>query len=589
MKWPIFFIFLQNFLLTLAHDESHRHPRSVKQSYDKRQIIDSENEDFWHTSGREEIEAALNIVQNRKLAKNIILFIGDGMSLSTVTAARIYKGQQQEKENQNQNGGMAEFDGNSAKLSWESFPHVGLSMTYNSDYMVSDSASTAFAMYSGVKTTGYTMGYDNSIRYLDMTSIAEANEVETILDWAQRAGKKTGFVTTTRMTHATPAALYSKTASRFWECEQEIINDIEEGNGNTNQDDYDTIHPPDIAQQLLEFESAKKIDVMFGGGRASFLPKNQSDTRWDYDNYDWDCYRLDGRNLIEEWKGNNTKGKYVENREELFGLTMEEDKVMGIFSNSYVYWDHEVEENSNNVTLEMMASQAVKFLQAKDNGNGYFIMIEAGRIDQAHHNGRATAALSETVALEKAVASVMDLLEARGEKDETLVLVTADHSHTMSIGGYTGRFHDITANVEDPNGFENLADDGNSLSILSYGNGPGFKLMNTTAKGDWTNITRRLLEDHTAADVAYRQPSAQPIGSETHGGDDVGIWAIGPMSHLVHGVHQQSYIAHVMAYSACIGPHDNANCRLRMASGAQNKSLSLTALALLFISIWRTA
>ena len=132
------------------------------------------------------------------------------------------------------------------------------------------------------------------------------------------------------------------------------------------------------------------------------------------------------RNLIEEWKGNNTKGKYVENREELFALTMDEDKVMGeqnlckciyeifhnyfsffinsnmklkqmlrdlifwlkyiylsgIFSNSYVYWDHEVEENSNNVTLEMMATQAVKFLQAKDNGNGYFIMIEAGRIDQ---------------------------------------------------------------------------------------------------------------------------------------------------------------------------------------------------------------
>ena len=71
--------------------------------------------------------------------------------------------------------------------------------------------------------------------------------------------------------------------------------------------------------------------------------------------------------------------------------------------------------------------------------------------------------------------------------------------------------------------------------------------------------------------ISYKQPSAQPIGSETHGGDDVGIWAIGPMSHLVHGVHQQSYIAHVMAYSACIGPHDNANCRLRMASGAQNK------------------
>merc|ERR1719295_2467320 len=103
------------------------------------------------------------------------------MSLPTVTAARVYKGQK-----------SGSLEGSSASLSWESFPYVGLSMTYNSDYMVSDSASTAFAMYSGVKTTGYTMGYDNSIRYLDMTSIAEANEVDTILDWAQRAGKKTG-------------------------------------------------------------------------------------------------------------------------------------------------------------------------------------------------------------------------------------------------------------------------------------------------------------------------------------------------------------------------------------------------------------
>ena len=105
------------------------------------------------------------------------------MSLPTVSAARIYKGQQQRRQ-QEGGGGLADYDGNSVKLSWENFPNVGLSMvsagywlvtgeieqrrhlqTYNSDYMVPDSASTAFAMYSGVmKTTGYTMGYDNTIR-----------------------------------------------------------------------------------------------------------------------------------------------------------------------------------------------------------------------------------------------------------------------------------------------------------------------------------------------------------------------------------------------------------------------------------------
>ena len=89
-------------------------------------------------------------------------------------------------------------------LSWEEFPHVGLSkvnftwqylsirfhlQTYNSDYMVSDSASTAFAMYSGTKTSGYTMGYDYSVRYMDMSSEENATRVSTILDWAQDNGQ----------------------------------------------------------------------------------------------------------------------------------------------------------------------------------------------------------------------------------------------------------------------------------------------------------------------------------------------------------------------------------------------------------------
>ena len=103
--------------------------------------------------------------------------------------------------------------------------------------MVSDSASTAFAMYSGVKTTGYTMGYDNKVGYLNMSSEVGLPRVKTILDWAQEAGKKTGFVTTTRMSHATPAALYSKTVSRFWECEQDIREDIKDDV--VTQADYD--------------------------------------------------------------------------------------------------------------------------------------------------------------------------------------------------------------------------------------------------------------------------------------------------------------------------------------------------------------
>ena len=81
------------------------------------------------------------------------------------------------------------------------------------------------------------MGYDNTIRRLDLSSEEAATEVDTVLDWAQQAGKKTGFVTNTRMGHATPAALYAKTASRFWECENDWIKDVEEGK--INQEDIE--------------------------------------------------------------------------------------------------------------------------------------------------------------------------------------------------------------------------------------------------------------------------------------------------------------------------------------------------------------
>merc|ERR1712013_942832 len=137
--------------------------------------------------------------------------------------------------------------GTSTKLAWETLDYAGFSKTYNSDYMVSDSASTAFAMYSGVKTAGYTMGFDNTIKRLDLSSEEAATEVDTVLDWAQQAGKK--------------------------------------------------------------------MDIMLGGGRAAWLPRTE--LRWDYDSDEWNCTRWDGRNLINEWKGNHSGGVYIENKTEL--------------------------------------------------------------------------------------------------------------------------------------------------------------------------------------------------------------------------------------------------------------------------------
>ena len=132
----------------------------------------SEDARFWMEHGQAELDAALNLVANTKLAKNIVLVVGDGMSLTTVAGARILKGQRQG------------LDGASSKLAWEEFPHVGLSKTYNVNSMVPDSAATAFAMFSGVKTNYYTLGYDNSIQLgsIDSMVIQGREKVNILLE-----------------------------------------------------------------------------------------------------------------------------------------------------------------------------------------------------------------------------------------------------------------------------------------------------------------------------------------------------------------------------------------------------------------------
>merc|ERR1719244_1737359 len=411
-------------LVTVSVFSHDFHPRpGLKANKEKSYDLALEDKNFWLEKGDKELDEALSLTPNTNIAKNIIIFIGDGMSLPTVTAARVYKGQK-----------AGSLEGSSASLSWESLPYVGLSKTYNSDYMVSASASTAFAMYSGVKTAGYTMGYDNTIVNMKLDSVENATEVDTILHWAQAAGKKTGFVTNTRMGHATPAALYAKTVSRFWECENDWRKDVEEGK--ITQDDIDKYQPRDITRQLVESEAGKKMDIMLGGGRAAWLPR--TDMRWDYDSDEWDCNRWDGRNLIDEWRGNHTGGAYIENKTELMNIDFNQyDSVLGIFTNTYVTWDDLVNDTNEKPHLVDMATQAVKFLQHKADDNGFFLMIEGGKIDQAHHNGKAVRALSETLAFDKAVEEVLHLVDL----EDTLVIVTADHAHTMSIGGYAGRVH----------------------------------------------------------------------------------------------------------------------------------------------------
>ena len=101
----------------------------------------------------------------------------------------------------------------------------------------------------------------------------------------------------------------------------------------------------------------------------------------------------------------------------------------------------------------------------------------------------------------------------------------------------------------------------------SYANGPGFKKLRVDTDNEpdysWKNVKRAGdLQENEVGDHTFVYPGAVPLEKETHGGDDVGIFATGPWAHLIHGVHEQSYIATVMSYAACIGPaakHFNRN------------------------------
>ncbi|TOF85906.1 alkaline phosphatase, partial [Vibrio parahaemolyticus] len=187
---------------------------------------------------KKELERTKTVTLNNNVAKNVILFLGDGMSIPTLTAARIYKGQ------------LKKEGGEEGTLFFETFPHVGLSKTYNVNKQVADSASTATAYLTGVKTNYKTIGVDGTAIYKNCSSINESNKVSSILQWAQKAGKRTGVVTSTRVTHATPAGTYAHVADRDWECDGAISAEDEE------------LCPAvkDIATQLVEEEPGKSIN-----------------------------------------------------------------------------------------------------------------------------------------------------------------------------------------------------------------------------------------------------------------------------------------------------------------------------------------
>ncbi|XP_022104178.1 alkaline phosphatase, tissue-nonspecific isozyme-like [Acanthaster planci] len=395
--------------------------------------------------------------------------------------------------------------------------------TYNTNRQVPDSAGTATAYFCGVKTKEEIIGLDDSAIAGNCQSSLNA-AVDSVMIDAEKEGKATGFVTTARVTHATPSSLYAHSPDRGWENNRDIP-EKEAAFGCT-----------DIAHQL----------VTLGKNTKPFF--------------------------TDEWLASKKAqtSHFVWNLEQFNNVDPESTEfLLGLFEASHMQYEA---ERTNEPSIAEMTEKAIQILQ-KDT-NGFFLMVEGGRIDHAHHGGFAGNALNDTVAFEAAVTKAMEMTN----EEDTLVIVTADHSHVMTIGGYPSRGNPILGLYD-----LGVGDDDLPFTTIGYSNGPGGIAEQSSYK---LSGSRRNLTDVDTETPRFIQPAIVPKGSETHGGEDVAIYANGPMSHLFHGVHEQNYMAHVVRYAACLGDKKHCEEYVNPCGGVKGGATSLLTGGVAMVTIF---
>lgn len=471
----------------------------------------SQADSEWFTAGQATIEQRLALQPNTNRARNVILFNADGNGVGTNYAIRLFAGQQA--------GGL----GDDHVLPYETFPNMALVKTYTVNGQTPDSAPTASAMMTGVKSKNTMINVGGDVAVGDCAGLP-GNELTTLSQLADGMGKSVGIISTARLTHATPAAVYAATVHRNWEDDSLM------------PEGCDT--QKDIAAQLVDAIEGGLVDLALGGGRQHFLPTDVTDDEGRTGS------RTDGRNLIEEITAMG--GQYVWNDEGFASLgAMGDGPVLGLFEASHMKYEH---DRTGEPSLAEMTSAAIERLSA--NEEGYFLSIEAGRVDHANHDGNLHRVLTDGVAFAEAVQTAIDMVD----DSDTLIIVTADHEHAIAFNGYCGRGSDITglcmgiddAGVEHT-GEPELAADGKPYTVAGYLNGAGSVLVEQE-DGTFSG-TRPEVTNDEATDPDYLQQALVPMTSETHAGTDVAVYAKGPWAHLVGGTIEQNVIFHVMNYA----------------------------------------
>ena len=278
-------------------------------------------------------------------AKNVIVFLGDGMSIATVTAARILEGQR--------NG----HPGEENRLAWEGFPATALSKTYNTDSQTPDSAGTMSAIATGVKTRIGVLSVGPDVPRGDCTR-ALASPTTTLWELAASAGMDAGIVTTTRVTHATPAAAFSHVPERGWETDTDIPAAARAAGC------------IDIARQMVESPLAPRLTVLMGGGRTNFFATTEADPEYPAQH----GRRADGRDLIAEWKQAHPRGAYVWNEKQLQQAPANAP-LLALFEPSHMHYEHDrPSDTGGEPDLATMTRAAIARLS--QNRNGSVLLVE---------------------------------------------------------------------------------------------------------------------------------------------------------------------------------------------------------------------
>jgi alkaline phosphatase len=414
-------------------------------------------------------------------AKNVIFFLGDGMGPTTVTATRIY------------------VYGESGKLQMETLPRTALIKTFSRDAQTTDSAPSMAAYMTGVKMNNEVLSMSpETVARIEADGhcapTGNGTPVTTVLELAKASGKAVGAITTAELTHATPAATYSHICNR--NLAYDIAAQAVPGAAGSNP-------------ALLD-----GVDVLMGGAANHWLPSGGAIT----------AGRPDGRDLLAEL---TSKGYTVaRNATTLRTLPSTATKVIGLFSDrSHMSYELDRDPLREPSLAEMTVSaiEVLKRASSADNDDkGYFLMVEGGRIDHALHGVQAQKALADTAAFDAAIRAALDSVDL----SNTLVVVTADHDHTMTMNGYgqRGQGLHVLDVVRDPASGAPLVDaDGYPYPTLVFGNGPTRPAVR--AGTDTLNVL----------DENFLHLSAVRVGSETHGGGDVMLMAGGADSQLFKG------------------------------------------------------